>query len=168
MKWPCCSTNARRPWPKSFWKSSCRGKCRLRPKRARRTSALPLRFKKNAHRIGSAGRQNRLSLSGMPYSGLIDEKKIVPHRGACRRRSGRRVVCSRMDQGDGMAYLTEPVTIGTLPEPSTPPAKSARSSSSAWAHRSAGRSKAACRPRAGREERRSDRRNRFRAAAQPA
>ena len=46
MKWPRCSTNARRPWPKSFWKSSCRGKCRLRPKRARRTSALPLRFKK--------------------------------------------------------------------------------------------------------------------------
>ena len=35
-----------KPWPKSFWKSSCRGKCRLRPKRARRTSALPLRFKK--------------------------------------------------------------------------------------------------------------------------
>ena len=46
MKWPRCSTNARRPWPKSFWKSSCRGKCRLRPKRVRRTSALPLRFKK--------------------------------------------------------------------------------------------------------------------------
>ena len=46
MKWPRCSTNARRLWPKSFCKSSCRGKCRLRPKRARRTSALPLRFKK--------------------------------------------------------------------------------------------------------------------------
>lgn len=50
----------------------------------------------------------------MPYSGLIDEKKIVPHRGACRRRSVAAWYVLRMDQGDGMAYLTEPVTIGNI------------------------------------------------------
>lgn len=75
----------------------------------------------------------------------------------------------RMDQGDGMAYLTEPVTIGNITRTVNATGEvGAVQLVSVGAQVGRADQKAACRPRAGREERRSDRRNRFRAAAQPA
>ena len=74
----------------------------------------------------------------------------------------------RMDQGDGMAYLTEPVTIGNITRTVNATGEVGAVQLVSVGAQVGGQIKAACRPRAGREERRSDRRNRFRAAAQPA